>query len=153
MANVWDRRNEQDRAEFASLLAPLIVASRSKDFDGEKAKPQLHVWMMSLHDVPKDVLRESVERLIQRGITWMPRPGEVRTECASVVSSRRRAMAARGAAVIAECDECHGSTWREGADGRVSRCDCHAHALRLQEGLPVPLALLSGDRSERSEEA
>lgn len=148
MASVWDRRNEQDRAEFAALLAPLIVASRSKDFDGEKAKPQLHVWMMSLHDVPKDVLRESIERLIQRGVTWMPRPGEVRAECSAAVSDRRRVMAARGVAVIAECEECHGSTWRERGDGCVERCDCHAHALRLQEGLPAPLALPPAERED-----
>ena len=148
MANhaVWDRRSEQDRADFAALLAPLIVASRTKDFEGEKAKPQLHVWMLSLHDVPKDILRSAVERLLARGVTWMPKPGDVRAECSAVVSERLAALVPEAERIQAACERCHGSGWAElfdvsGVSRGVTRCDCHGRVLALFAGQPKPIAL------------
>jgi len=141
----WDRRSADDRRGFAALLAPLIVASRTKDFEGEKAKPQLHVWMISLHDVPRVVLEDAITALVQRGVTWMPKPGDLRAECAAVVDARRRAVAPAAQALIAECVQCDGSGWEYVKDAqgveRAQRCGCHRRSMELIAGLPEPIAL------------
>jgi hypothetical protein len=141
---VWDRREESHRRAFASLLAPLVVASRSKDFEGERAKTQLHAWMLSLQDVTREVLAEAIDRLVTRGVTWMPKPGDVRKECADVITERRKALAPRAQAITAECDYCQGSGFEpitvDGVD-HVRPCGCRARVRALYEGLPEPIAL------------
>ncbi len=152
---VWDARTREARAFFmAEVLGPLVAATRPADLRSPQAVADAAAaWILCLKDVPADVLRRGVESLLSAGPKWMPRPGDLRQACAAEIAVLRKAAAARGAAVIAECEVCHGSTWCEQPDGRVARCDCHAHALRLQEGLPLPLALPPAERPERGEEA
>lgn len=147
---IWDARTREARAFFlAEVLGPLVAATRPADLRSPQAVADAAVaWILCLKDVPADVLRRGVESLLAQGPKWMPRPGDLREACAAEIAGLRRDAAARGAAVIAECEACHGSTWRERADGRVERCDCHAHALRLQEGLPQPLALPPAERED-----
>lgn len=139
---IWDARTREAKAFFiADVLGPLVAATRPPDMRSPQAiADAAAAWILCLKDVPADVLRRGVEALLNAGPKWMPRPGDLREACASEIAAIRRAAGDRGAAVIAECDDCHGSTWRETAHG-VVRCDCHAHALRLLEGLPPTLAL------------
>ena len=147
---VWDARTSKAREFFsARVLGPLVIATRPHDLRTPSAiADAATAWILCLKDVPPDVLLRGVESLLAQGPKWMPRPGDLREACAAEIAGLRRDAAARGAAVIAECEACHGSTWRERADGRVERCDCHAHALRLQDGLPQPLALPPAERED-----
>ena len=143
---VWDRQSEQARRTFAAILSPLIVASRTKEFiDPASAKTQLHAWMLSMAEVPESVLIEAVALMLERGVTWMPKAGELKQVCAEVVD-RRRAVAK---AVILErdCPDCHNTRWREVVDQegvtRVARCECWQQAMAAADmvGKPLQLAL------------
>lgn len=140
---LWDARTREARAFFiADVLGPLVAATRPADLRSPQAvNDAAAAWILCLKDVPADVLRRGVEALLGAGPKWMPRPGDLREACAADIARLRKAAGERSAAVIAECEDCHGSTWREGSDGRVARCGCHAHALRLLEGVPAALAL------------
>lgn len=142
LPQIWDARTREARAFFAAeVLGPLVVATRPRDLSTAAAIADASTaWILCLKDVPADVLRRGVEALLSAGPKWMPRPGDLREACAADIAKIRKAAGDRGAQVIAECDRCHGSTWAETARGMV-RCDCHAHALRLLEGLPPALAL------------
>lgn len=139
---LWDARTSEARRFFiAHVLAPLIAATRPADLRSAQAvEDAARAWILCLKDVPADVLERGVEALLSAGPKWMPRPGDLREACAADIAKIRKAAAERGAAVIAECEDCRGSAWLETDRGMV-RCQCHAHALRLQEGLPSPLAL------------
>ena len=147
---IWDARTREARAFFLTdVLGPLVAATRPADLRSPQAVADAaSAWILCLKDVPADVLRRGVESLLSAGPKWMPRPGDLREACASDIAKLRKAASDRSAQVIAECEQCHGSTWREGDDGRVSRCDCHAHALRLLEGIPAALALPPARESE-----
>lgn len=150
----FDRTKEADRHAFGVLLAPLIVASRTKDFaDPAKAKTQLHVWMLSLGDVPPAILTEAVERLIAEGITWMPRPGDVKVVCCNIVDERRAAAARQAKALQEDCPDCHGTGWADvEGPSAVVRCNCLKRALELiraaGEAIPRPALPPSSDESE-----
>ena len=104
---------------------PLITASRTKDFEGaDRARVQLHTWMLSLQDVPEAVLTEAVARLVRRGVTWMPKPGELKAVCADVLTERRTAVAKRH---LEDCP--HSGHWTEDAHGRMVRCPCWTRAM------------------------
>lgn len=139
---IWDARTREARAFFlAEVLGPLVAATRPADLRSPQAVADAAAaWILCLKDVPADVLRRGVESLLSAGPKWMPRPGDLREACASDIAKLRKAASDRSAQVIAECDLCFGSAWRETDRGMV-RCDCHAHALRLMEGLPPALAL------------
>lgn len=139
---IWDARTREARAFFlAEVLGPLVAATRPADLRSPQAVADAAVaWILCLKDVPADVLRRGVESLLSSGPKWMPRPGDLREACAADIAKLRKAASDRSAQVIAECEHCHGSAWREAERGMV-RCDCHAHALRLMEGAPPALAL------------
>lgn len=144
---IWNARNPQHLSVFRrEILAPLIVATRPLELRTPDAiDDAARAWILSLKDVPLDVLTAGVEALLVEGPTWMPKPGDLRRVCAAAITARRREISARAAALSAACEQCHGSTWRPITDGegveRMHRCDCHKAALALYEGLPEPLAL------------
>lgn len=141
MANptYWDRHVDDDRVQFARYLHPLVVASRTKHF----TKAEASVYMLSLQDVPRDVLALGVTRLIERGITWMPKPGDIKAACCDVVDERRHAAARLARALQDDCPECRGTGWAdiEGPNA-VERCTCTKRALELVDAagraLPRP---------------
>ena len=126
---------------FAAILSPLIVASRSRDFaDAGRAKDQLIAWVMSLADVSRPILEAGVERLVAAGVTWMPRPGDLRQACCEVVDARRAAAARQARALTQDCSECQQSPgWRETATGVVP-CTCRTLELQLMAQAEAPLA-------------
>jgi hypothetical protein len=139
---IWDARTREARAFFLTeVLGPLVAATRPADLRSpQSVNDAAAAWILCLKDVPGDVLRRGVETLLGAGPKWMPRPGDLREACASEIAKLRKAAGDRSAQVIAECEQCYGSAWRETERGMV-RCDCHGHALRLMEGLPEALAL------------
>lgn len=140
---IWDARAPQALAFFAGeVLGPLVLATRPHDIKTPQALAEAAAaWILCLSDVPADVLRRGVATVLGAGPKWMPRPGDLREACAADIAKLRKLAGDRGAAIIAACQVCHGSTWAENADGRVSRCDCHAHAIRCLAGIPEALAL------------
>lgn len=139
---VWDVQAREARVFFiAEVLGPLVAATRPADMRSPQAVADAAAaWILCLKDVPADVLRRGVATVLGAGPKWMPRPGDLREACAADIAKLRKAAGDRGAAVIAACQVCHGSTWAE-TDRGVVRCDCHAHALRCLSGLPAALAL------------
>lgn len=152
---VWTVRNADDLNWFLlNVLMPLIAATRPPDLRTDEALAvACRAWLASLPEIPPDVLRAGVARLLASGQTWMPRPGDLRTACAAFVAERRREKAPEAAKLIAECEACHGSTWRElfDTDGRsrgMVRCDCQRAALEALKGLPQPIALPPAERED-----
>ena len=144
---LWDARTREARAFFAAeVLGPLVLATRPHDIrTPEAVAEQVTAWVLCLKDVPADVLRAGVERVLAGGPTWMPKPGDLRRACSECVAERRRLVAPRAAALIAECEQCGGSGWETvteatGAES-VKRCNCHARSLAMLQGLPAPIAL------------
>lgn len=152
---VWSARNADHLNWFLiHVLTPLIAATRPPDLRTDEALAvACRAWLASLPEIPPDVLRAGVARLLASSQTWMPRPGDLRTACAAFVAERRREQAPAAAKLIAECQTCHGSTWAEALDssGRslgVKRCGCHAQSLELLAGLPQPIALPPAERED-----
>jgi len=146
--SIWSPRNAQHVAYFSALLKPAVRASATTLFDDAQVGLEVvQAWVMQLHDVPQDVLEEGFAAVFSAGITWMPKPGEVRKACAEVITARRRVLADRARALQEECEECAPDMrgWREvvGDDGvvRMARCMCHKAALALTETAPAALAL------------
>lgn len=144
---LWDARNAQHLGFFRrEVLAPLIVATRPMELrTADAIDDAARAWILSLKDVPAEVLTEGVGALLLDGPTWMPRPGDLRRVCAAAITARRREISARANAVTESCGRCQGSTWAPMIDAagvaRVTRCDCHKVARALYDGLPEPLAL------------
>ena len=139
----WDFRNEAHLATFTQLLAPLVIASRSRDFlTPEGARSQLAVWIMALDDVPEDVLGEGVKRLM-RVVDYMPRPGQLRSVCCDITDERRRQAAKRARLLRDNCELCEGIGWRFDTDTEgveVARpCVCQERAVAMMRDLPPAL--------------
>lgn len=145
--SIWDARKAEHLSHFRrDVLAPLIVATRPMELRTPDAvNDAARAWILSLKDVPAEVLADGVEALLLEGPTWMPKPGDLRRACAASITARRKAISARADAITAECEQCNGSTWEPFIDNegvaRVKRCHCHVRALSLYEGQPAPLAL------------
>jgi len=127
----WDRQDRAHRAEFSRFMAPLVAASRTKNFTEAEAL----AYLLSLADVPRDVLGEAVTRMLESGVTWMPRAGDIRSACCDVIDQRRQVAARQAKALAEDCQECEGTQWKrlEGVDGfeRVTRCRCFTRGLEL----------------------
>lgn len=134
----WNRHDDADRLQFGLLMAPLVTASRTKAF----TKAEASVYMLTMQDVPKDVVAHGVSRLIEQGITWMPKPGDIKAVCCDIVDERRREAAKRAAALKDECAQCGGSQWvsslSEGVE-TVKRCWCFTRGLELIAEAGEPL--------------
>jgi hypothetical protein len=141
----WDRHSEADRLQFAKFLQPLVVASRTKNF----TKADASVYLLTLADVPREILALGVTRLLEAGVTWMPKPGNIKAACCDVVDERRAAAARQAKALREDCPDCHGSGWTETAANRVAKCTCVRRALELVqaagEALPRPALPASTD--------
>ena len=155
---IWNARSQDHRRFFIGhVLGPLVAATRPADLRTPDAvQDAAAAWMLCLKDVPADVLERGVEQLLGAGPKWMPRPGDLREACAAEIEQRRKAAAAKGNALIANCPKCRGSRFAELFDtgGRslgVARCDCHQRALQLLDGLPAPLALPPARAAEERE--
>lgn len=147
MAEVrWTYADESHRQVFGELLAPLVAAAGALELrrwdDAGYAKTQLRTWMLSLQDVPESVLRAAVAALVAQGVTWMPRPGDLRRACASELAARRKA--AWQATLAADCPDCHGSRWQaisvNGVE-RLRRCACWVAAQQAMDRVGQALEL------------
>ena len=114
----WNRDREPDRIAFARAIAPLVAASRTKTF----TRPEATAYMLSMQDVPPAILEEAVAALLQRGVDWMPKPGDLKKECAVVMATKRKAAAARH---LEDCE--HSSHFIE-INGKNERCPCWKRA-------------------------
>lgn len=133
----WDRLNPEHRERFGILLAPLIAASRTKDYETkEKATVQLHTWMLSMRDVPAPILEEAIANLVTAGVTWMPKPGDLKAECAKVMAAKRKLAAALH---LESCD--HSSHFIENEQGQLERCPCWKRAQQAMEDVGQAIAL------------
>jgi hypothetical protein len=132
----WDRMNAAHRERFALMLAPLIAASRTKDYETkERATVQLHTWMLSMREVPAAVLEEAIASLVNAGVKFMPKPGELKAECAKVMATKRKAAAALH---LESCD--HSSQWVDGPNG-LERCPCWKRAQQAMADVGQAIAL------------
>lgn len=135
----WNRHDANDRIHFARYLDPLVLASRTKNFTPAEAS----VYLLTLADVPREILALGVTRLLEHGVTWMPKPGDIKAACCAVVDERRAAAARQAKALQDDCPDCYGSGWAN-AEGpnAVVRCTCAKRALELVqaagEALPRP---------------
>lgn len=140
MTSYWDRHSESDRAVMKSFLMPLVAATKPRDFiDQASARVQVTAFLQALEDVPKPIVEAGVTNLVRNGLTWMPKPGEVKSECAKVLEQRRRA------AMTHALEHCHHDKhWieveRDGVS-RITRCPCWQTGLEAQAKLGQPIAL------------
>lgn len=142
---IWDYRNGAHRDQFLDLLSPLIVASRTRDFATENlAKNQAVAWILSLKDVPMDVLEAGRDRLLARGVNFMPRPGELREACCDVVDERRAFAVTEADRIQAACLVCINSKgWQTvtvNGEEKQARCECWTRARAMLEASDAPLA-------------
>lgn len=141
----WDVRDEADHELMAQLLAPLIVASRDRSFiDRRAAKAQTYAWRLTLAEVPKPIVAAAIDRLVARGVTWMPKPGDVKKECAAVVEEKRKQLRTQ---ILTDCT--HSSQWVDGDRG-LERCPCWKRLQAALAEVERPIAL-PPSREERQE--
>lgn len=127
----WNRDSEPDRKKFALILAPLVGASRTKSFTRHEGT----AYILSMQDVSPEILTAAVESLVRQGVTWMPKPGDLKAECAKVMADKRKAAAAKH---LEDCD--HSSHWIE-IDGRLQRCPCWKRAQQAMADVGQAIAL------------
>lgn len=138
----WNRDSEADRQRFAVILAPLVGASRTKSFTRHEGT----AYILSLQDVSPEILTAAVESLVRQGVTWMPKPGDLKAECAKVMAAKRKAVAAIH---LESCD--HASHFIEDqATKRMKRCPCwdRAQAAMAAVGQPITLPASREDAME-----
>lgn len=131
----WDPRADADHDAMKRLMAPLIVASRDRNFiDKAAARAQTYAWRVSLADVPPAIVEEAITNLVRRGVDFMPRPGEVKAECKKVLDAKRAAAAK---VHLEDCD--HPSRFIE-IDGKMRRCPCWTRAQTAMDLVGQPIA-------------
>ena len=64
-----------------ALLRRRDCRSQNRNFIGKEAAKAQTSLRLSLADVPRPILEEAIDWLVTRGITWMPKPGDVKAEC------------------------------------------------------------------------
>lgn len=144
-ASIWQHRNVDHIRHFAAFLKPFLRAAGTRLFDDATvAAETVQAWILTLHDVPADVLEEARARLMAEGVTWMPRPGDMKRHCVAIVNERRRVLELQAADIRATCEHCHGSGMLtveiQGLD-HARKCSCLAEALALLEQRPAALPL------------
>ena len=127
----WNRDSEEDRKKFALVLAPLVGASRTKSFTRHEGT----AYIMSMQDVPPAILEAAVASLVNAGVTWMPKPGDLKAECAKVMATKRKAAAALH---LGNCE--HSSHFIDGRNG-LERCPCWKRAQRAMAEVGQAIAL------------
>lgn len=132
----WDVRSDEDHELMARFLAPLIVASRDRNFiDKKAARAQTYAWRLTLADVPKSIVEQAITNIVARGVTWMPKPGDVKQECAKVIEQKRKALRDH---YLSACT--HSSQW-EDTDKGVQRCACWQGLQTALANVEQPIAL------------
>lgn len=127
----WNRDSEEDRKKFALILAPLVGASRTKSFTRHEGT----AYIISMQDVPPAILEAAVASLVNAGVTWMPKPGDLKAECAKVMAAKRKAAAA------VHLDDCeHSSHFIDGPKG-LERCPCWKRAQQAMASVGQAIAL------------
>lgn len=127
----WNRDDEEDRKRFATTLAPLVGASRTKSFTRHEGT----AYILSMQDVPPPILAAAVEQLVREGVTWMPKPGDLKKKCAEVMAAKRKEAAALH---LEGCD--HSSHFIE-VDNRMERCPCWKRAQEAMAAVGQAIAL------------
>lgn len=147
-ASVWNHRDLAHVAHFSTLLKPIVRAAGTagtRIFDDPKVSAEVvQAWILSLHDVPPDVLEEGRNRLMAEGITWMPQPGHLKRHCVAIVNERRKVFELQAAEVRAKCEHCKGGGFvtveLNGLD-HARKCGCLAEAMALLEQRPAALPM------------
>lgn len=104
--------------------------------------------MQCLEDVPRALVASAVGAIVRRGVTWMPKPGELKAECARIRRDERSAAARRH---LADCPHSGHFVEVVAADGveRAERRPCWKRAQAEMDaiGAPVsaPLQLTEGE--------
>ena len=146
----WNRHDAEDRLQFAKFLDPLVLASRTKNFTPSEAS----VYLLTLADVPREILGLGVMRLLEQGVTWMPKPGDIKAACADVVDERRKLAIAQADALSKDCATCQGTKFEEVKDdqgfARLKPCWCRKRGLELiaEAGNPIQRPALPPASSE-----
>lgn len=157
MADVlWSPQQPEHRSVFGAVLAPLIVASGTRAFaDPDRSRVVMQAWILSLQDVPREVLEAGVARLLTRGVTWMPRPGDLRQACAEVQQERRADAAARARRECQVCIDSPGWVEVETDEGpAMRRCACRREVLAAIAAVGNPVAMLTaGDHDSDGADA
>lgn len=145
---MWDRQNPEHIAFFlTNVLAPLIAVWRPKHLASERdALEAAGVWLVSLRDIPRDVLVEAVELALVAAPQFMPRPREVRQAAAGVIADRRARLNDQASRILAACTECDQTGFRTIYTdaypfGACTPCDCRKRANQLHAARPAPLML------------
>lgn len=144
MATFLDRHSDADKAAMKALLMPLVAASRSRDFvDVAAARVQIAAFMQALSDCPRAIVQEAVAAMVSRGVVWMPKPGELKAECARIVGFKRAAVFKEitGSCRLQADGRCNASFFMEDEAGRSRRCDCWTDAQRAMDRIGQPIAL------------
>lgn len=155
-SGVWDYANPEHRRVFGELLSPLVASAGAFELrqwnDPGYARTQLRTWMLSLREVTKDVLAEAVDAMVTRGVTRMPRPGDVRAECAKVITAKRKK--AFETMLVSECVSCRNTRWIDVVDPagavRMMRCSCWQTATKAMNAVGNRLALPPSEDEEAS---
>ena len=138
----WNRHNDEDRVAFARFLNPLVIAAYPSKVQRDKnfGRAEASVYMLTLQDVPRDILALGVSKLLEDGVTWMPKPGDIKHACADIVDEMRTVAARVAKSLQEDCADCHGSGWAN-AEGpnAVVKCRCVTCGLELlaQAGNPI----------------
>lgn len=144
----WRFDDPTHRHLFGQLLAPLIAAAGSLEIrnwrDEAYSRTQLRTWMLTMGDVGEPLLRQAIDRVVQTGVTWMPRPGDVKAVCCDIRDELRAEAARRAKTLSVDCAQCDGSQWVSllDADGEteiVKRCWCFTRGLELVAEAGEPL--------------
>lgn len=147
----WNHQNEDDRKRFVLLMAPLVAASRTKSFTRYEAI----AYMTSMQDTPEAILQEAVQNLLAAGVTWMPRPGDLKTECAKVMATKRQLAYQKSLPGV--CPICGrekdftGARFKEVSINGVTRmvkCDCVRAALEAANNVGLAIALPPANPSD-----
>lgn len=133
---IWNHENAEHRRAFATTLAPLVSVlwKKKEPFGVVEAR----IYMRTLKHVPSAILVAAVDKALETE-TWFPEPAKLLEIAADLVEEGRRAAAAKW---LTDCEECHGSRWREiTVDGvaRLERCGCWQRAMAEMAAIGEPL--------------
>lgn len=139
-SNAHWTRSKADQAAMGEMLAPLVAASRPREFSNPKAASAIVIaFCQALEEVPRTIVGEAVFAMVSRGIVWFPKPGELKEECARIVGLKRKAAADRH---LAECDHPrHFIEVEINGVPRMKRCHCWERAQQAMDDVCAPIAL------------
>lgn len=107
---------------------------------------EMQTYLAALGEAPLDVIAEAADALLveQAGLPrekrFPPTVADWIAICDRVIRVRRHKRAQEAAAMHGECEDCHGSGWKqvEGLN-RVTRCDCVKRAMLHMDTAPKQL--------------